>query len=298
MITASGCIQQELYTDKNSLTKTETTDSGSFVKAAENLLKIHIFDGTVIENIISPDIFTEIGQYPMINYEMSHVSVPTGKENYLHLLRSTSETVYVVSGTASAEVNGICYNLTAGDALFIPKNAVQKIGNTKDTELSYLSVTYPPYNSINEQIIDETFNELVYASDEAVFKGNNDSAKEIFFGDVEICNIFNPEILKNSGISYDFGIGIAKAAIPPGSLTTPHILEGTTEVIYVLSGEGILHVNRNTMTIKPGDTAYIPPGAYQSLENSGDVSLIYVTLTDPPYSESVDSAVVLQDGNS
>ncbi|MDD4299598.1 MAG: cupin domain-containing protein [Methanomicrobium sp.] len=287
---ASGCIQPGNFLKNSSDYYTDTQDSSYFVKASGNLLKIHIFDGTLVENIISPDIFAEIGQYPLINYEMSRISLSKGNKNPLHILKETSETIYIISGKAEAAVNNAYFALSEGDSLFIPKDAFQEIKNTGNTTLLYLSITYPPYESSSEIIADSGVSDTLPSSEYPVHIAANKSEMQVFFEDVEIRKIFDPEILKNCGIGSEFGIGVAKAKIPIESSTQPHILEGTTEVMYILKGEGILHVNRKVMSIKAGDTAYIPPGAYQSLENTGDTDLLYITITDPAYRESVDSS--------
>ncbi|MBP2133346.1 mannose-6-phosphate isomerase-like protein (cupin superfamily) [Methanomicrobium sp. W14] len=288
-IVFSGCVGSNENPGSDSQKSPE--NPGFFVTAEENIIKLHIFDGTIIENILSPKIFTDINEYPVIHYEMSYVTVPRGKENPLHTLKNTSETIYVISGGAEASVNGRNYTLSPGDTLYIPENAVQKVRNINSTDLSYLSLTYPPYNNKNEIILEEGSDYTkLYSGDAALIK-NNSTAPRIFFENCEIHKILDPEILKQNIEGCKYNIGIAKTILPESGLTPPHILEGTTEVMYVISGEGILHVNQHTKEIKTGDTAYIPPGGYQSLENSGEEDLIYITITDPPYKESVDSAV-------
>lgn len=292
--TVSGCINTE--TDKKITIKEDkaviVSDSGFFISDEEKRLKIEVFSSTIVENIISPDILKSLGHYPQISYEMSKILIPAGKGNPPHILKDTTETMYILSGEADAFVNDKLYNLTAGDTLFIPKDLIQEIRNRGETELVYLSLTYPPYKEDNEIIPDNTSYEKEI-SENALLISKNETEKMIFFGDVWIYNILNPDILSAHITDFSFNQGLALAKIPKGSMTAPHILEGTTEVMYFISGEGILNVNERAMIVKEGHTAYIPPGAYQSLYNTGEDFLIYLTITDPAYSESIDSSVAV-----
>ncbi|MBN2733745.1 MAG: cupin domain-containing protein [Methanomicrobiaceae archaeon] len=290
----SGCINTE--TDKKITIKEDkaviVSDSGFFISDEEKRLKIEVFSSTIVENIISPDILKSLGHYPQISYEMSKILIPAGKGNPPHILKDTTETMYILSGEADAFVNDKLYNLNAGDTLFIPKDLIQEIRNTGDTELVYLSLTYPPYKEDNEIIPDNTSYEKDI-SENALLISKNETGKMVFFSDVWIYNILNPDILSAHITDCSFNQGLALAKIPKGSMTAPHILEGTTEVMYFISGEGILNVNERAMIVKEGRTAYIPPGAYQSLYNTGEDFLIYLTITDPAYSESIDSSVAV-----
>lgn len=292
LITVSGCISQNNKEPGNQDSYEDTKNTAYFIKSTNNLMNIRVFESTLIKNIISPAFFKEAGKYPLINYELSHVIVPYGKENFLHTLKNTSETIYILSGNGTAEINGVTSNLKSGDALFIPEESCQKLKNTGMSDLTYLSLTSPPFDESNEVFLNESLFEdrTLYPDEKALLIRSADLKKEIFFDDVEIYKILDPEILKENNIDSDMNIGIALSLIPKNSLTSPHILEGTTEVMYFISGKGNLQINRNIMTVKAMDTVYIPPGAHQSLENTGDGSLIYITITDPPYKTSADSA--------
>ncbi|MFB8787300.1 MAG: cupin domain-containing protein [Potamolinea sp.] len=75
---------------------------------------------------------------------------------------------------------------------------------------------------------------------------------------------------------------LAHAIVPVGQTSTPHSLT-TSEVYYILSGAGEMHIDGETQTVEPGDAVYIPPNAKQFIRNSGTEQLIFICLVDPAW---------------
>lgn len=82
---------------------------------------------------------------------------------------------------------------------------------------------------------------------------------------------------------------IAHARIPVGKSTLPHKLTKSAEVYYILEGEGVLHVDKETAEVKPGRAVYVPPGAEQYLENTGDRELSFLCIVDPMWTNQGES---------
>jgi mannose-6-phosphate isomerase-like protein (cupin superfamily) len=61
---------------------------------------------------------------------------------------------------------------------------------------------------------------------------------------------------------------LAHATLPVGKTSLPHSLK-TSEVYYILSGEGEMHIEAETQRVEPGDAVYIPPNARQFIYNCG-----------------------------
>lgn len=61
---------------------------------------------------------------------------------------------------------------------------------------------------------------------------------------------------------------LAHAVVLPGKISKPHLLS-TSEVYYVLSGVGEMHIDAEVQLIEPGDAVYIPPNARQFVHNVG-----------------------------
>jgi len=75
---------------------------------------------------------------------------------------------------------------------------------------------------------------------------------------------------------------LAHAILPAGQTSTPHALT-TSEVYYILSGRGEMHINDEVERVEPGDALYIPPNARQFLHNSGKEPIVFLCLVDPAW---------------
>lgn len=75
---------------------------------------------------------------------------------------------------------------------------------------------------------------------------------------------------------------LAHAIVPVGQTSLPHTLT-TSEVYYILSGQGEMHIDDECQAVEPGDTVYIPPNAKQFIHNSGTEPLVFICLVDPAW---------------
>lgn len=75
---------------------------------------------------------------------------------------------------------------------------------------------------------------------------------------------------------------LAHATLPVGKTSTLHSLT-TSEVYYIISGKGEMHIDEETQIVEPGDAVYIPPNAKQFIHNCGDEPLIFVCMVDPAW---------------
>jgi len=75
---------------------------------------------------------------------------------------------------------------------------------------------------------------------------------------------------------------LAHATVPPDQTTKPHRL-ATSEVYYVIEGFGAMFIDDECEPIEPGSTVYIPPGATQYIENTGDHELTFLCIVDPAW---------------
>lgn len=75
---------------------------------------------------------------------------------------------------------------------------------------------------------------------------------------------------------------LAHAIVPVGQTSTPHALK-TSEVYYILSGTGEMHIDEDMQLVEPGDAIYIPPNARQFIHNCGEIPLIFICIVDPAW---------------
>ncbi|OKH24805.1 mannose-6-phosphate isomerase [Hydrococcus rivularis NIES-593] len=75
---------------------------------------------------------------------------------------------------------------------------------------------------------------------------------------------------------------LAHAVVPVGETSTPHSLK-TSEVYYILSGKGEMHIGEETQIVEPGDAVYIPPNAKQYIRNCANEPLVFICIVDPAW---------------
>ena len=75
---------------------------------------------------------------------------------------------------------------------------------------------------------------------------------------------------------------LAHATVPPGRASLKHRL-ATSEVYYIIEGEGIMHIGSEERRVGPGDAVYIPPRATQFIENAGPAELKFISIVDPAW---------------
>jgi mannose-6-phosphate isomerase-like protein (cupin superfamily) len=75
---------------------------------------------------------------------------------------------------------------------------------------------------------------------------------------------------------------LAHAIVLPGQTSKPHALK-TSEVYYILSGIGEMHIDTETQMVEAGDAIYIPPNAQQYIHNLGTEPLVFLCIVDPAW---------------
>lgn len=90
------------------------------------------------------------------------------------------------------------------------------------------------------------------------------------------------EILHPGKAELALRYSLAHAVVAPGQTTWLHRLR-TSEVYYILSGEGVMRIDGETSAVGPGDTVYIPPSAGQCIHNPGTSDLVFLCIVDPAW---------------
>ncbi|HTP05304.1 MAG TPA: cupin domain-containing protein [Nitrospirota bacterium] len=90
------------------------------------------------------------------------------------------------------------------------------------------------------------------------------------------------EILHPDKADLTIRYSLAHAIVRPGQTTKPHGLK-TSEVYYIVAGEGVMHIDGDTGAVRPGFTVYIPPGTTQFIHNSGKTDLVFLCIVDPAW---------------
>ena len=84
---------------------------------------------------------------------------------------------------------------------------------------------------------------------------------------------------------------LAHAVVPAGQTSVDHSL-ATSEVYYILSGQGAMHINQEVQAVGPGDAIYIPPEARQYIQNTGSEPLVFICIVDPAWQATDETVYV------
>ncbi|MCU0525652.1 MAG: cupin domain-containing protein [Elainella sp. Prado103] len=90
------------------------------------------------------------------------------------------------------------------------------------------------------------------------------------------------ELLHPDKQAIDLRYSLAHAVLQPGQTSKPHTLK-TSEVYYVLSGTGEMHIDAEIACINAGDAVYIPPLARQFVCCTSTVPLVFLCIVDPAW---------------
>jgi len=77
---------------------------------------------------------------------------------------------------------------------------------------------------------------------------------------------------------------LAHAMVPAGKTTTPHRLT-TSEVYFIIQGQGQMHIDDEISKVTVSDTVYIPPHAVQYITNTGAHELTFICIVDPAWQD-------------
>jgi len=91
---------------------------------------------------------------------------------------------------------------------------------------------------------------------------------------------------------YPFGgrYSLAHADLDEGTQSRPHRLV-TSEVYYILAGQGEMHIDDLTARVSAGDAFEIPAGSVQWLKNSGSERLEFLCIVDPAWQPADDVTI-------
>ena len=90
------------------------------------------------------------------------------------------------------------------------------------------------------------------------------------------------EILHPDKEDLALGYSLAHAVVKPGDTTWAHRLK-TSEVYYIIEGNGVMHIDDEHSVVRPGSTIYIPPMARQCITNTGKTDLAFICIVDPAW---------------
>jgi mannose-6-phosphate isomerase-like protein (cupin superfamily) len=98
------------------------------------------------------------------------------------------------------------------------------------------------------------------------------------------------ELIHPNNDSLDIGYSLAEARIEPGQSSLIHSLK-SSELYYVLDGEGIIYIDTESRSIKKGDLVMVPADSTQSVTNNGKNDLIFLCIVEPFWTASTENII-------
>jgi mannose-6-phosphate isomerase-like protein (cupin superfamily) len=176
-----------------------------------------------------------------------------------HTLEGRQEIMYTTSGSGSLTVAGETHELEPGTAVYLTDGETYEIDNPGSEDLVIVSAT-APQSAEDAQM--PTARTVRYA-DQPTLPAS---------GDREFRYLVTDEVGCRDATQF-FGV-IAPGRAPDHS----HVYD---EVIYVLEGEGMLHIDGSHEPVSQGTCIHLPPLLEHSLENSGDSPMRIVAVFHP-----------------
>ncbi len=105
-----------------------------------------------------------------------------------------------------------------------------------------------------------------------------DHCEEFIAGDDSILR----EILHPDKAELKLGYSLAHAVVKPRMKTFQHRLK-TSEVYYLLEGEGVMYIDDESQPVHSGQAVYIPPQSVQYIHNTGTSDLKFLCIVDPAW---------------
>jgi mannose-6-phosphate isomerase-like protein (cupin superfamily) len=96
--------------------------------------------------------------------------------------------------------------------------------------------------------------------------------------DTYLCELLHPD---REGLDLPFSI--AHAILQPGAASLPHRLKTSSEVYFILEGEGEMHIDSEKAAVRAGQAILIPPGSWQHIRNTGCFSLKFICIVNPSW---------------
>ena len=104
--------------------------------------------------------------------------------------------------------------------------------------------------------------------------------RQFIAGDGSILN----ELLHPDKAKILIRYSLAHATVVAGQKTRPHKLK-SSEVYYVMTGRGLMHIDQESFKVGPDCAVYVPPNSVQYIENTGNSILKFLCIVDPAWRE-------------
>ena len=120
------------------------------MKKLKDLKEIIALDDTIIREILNPKHET----IPLhLGYSLAHATLPPRKTSLPHRFKTASEVYYILKGKGLMHIDDETAEVSPGDTIYIPPQAVQWIENTGSDDLEFLCIVDPAWQPNAEELV-------------------------------------------------------------------------------------------------------------------------------------------------
>lgn len=225
------------------------------------------------------------GEDPSIHagYSLGVVTIPAGKGTPPHRLRETTELIAVFSGEAMVRCDNTTVTAPPGSLVLLPADVLQSIAASGGGDLVYLTVIQPPYTSaIDIRGDDLALTTLLSEGKPFLVPGPGSGIVWDYETGTRITTLLNPVLMPEADLPVSYSV--AYAELLPGGYIAENRLMGSSELIYVVTGEIEISTPRGTVIAVPaGSAGYIPPDQVKRYRNTGSTHSTILTIVDPAW---------------
>ena len=100
-----------------------------------------------------------------------------------------------------------------------------------------------------------------------------------------LCELLHPQKESND---LKLPYSLAHAIVKPGEKSQHHRLKTSSELYYILEGNGIMFIDDDSEKIHSGQAIFIPPNSKQHIQNTGISDLKFLCIVSPPWKKEDD----------
>jgi mannose-6-phosphate isomerase-like protein (cupin superfamily) len=192
------------------------------------------------------------------------IHLSPGRTEELHA-GGSEEVLYLATGRARATVGGMGFDLTAGTGSFVPAGATYRFDVEDGNDALLVSVRSPqPGGAGSLEVRDDDAPAIAREQDEPRLSAGPDRYFQV---------LVDPRFGCRTVTQFLGSIERSRA---------PYHTHPYEEVIYILGGDGVVHIDDRHVPILPGTSIFLPPGVPHCLENVGDDVLRLLGVFSPP----------------
>jgi quercetin dioxygenase-like cupin family protein len=217
------------------------------------------------------------------NYSMGVVTIPPGNATPLHRLIGSTEFVYLIGGEAEIRCDNRTVTAREGETVLLPAGVLQSIASVGKTDLRYVDAVQPSFTAAIEMSGDGLA-ALDMATDgvPVVIPGPRAGVEWDMGLDMMIYTLANPVLMKDMALPIDYSV--AYAELLPGGSIGYNRLNGSSETIFVISGEvEVFTPGGNAVRVPAGSAAYVPPDQVKGYRNVAASNVTMLSFVDPAW---------------